>query len=297
MASGVQDREAQRQERRDQAAKHSSLMKGAFASDTAKTAEGAVIYEDGQARTLPLPDEAPFESTATVVTTAFAPEALFRFAKGKTLMVDPASATRPGGAYEDGAFGPEQVLCSESNLYEVLQAVREDFHRKNRGTQTGMLFTDRAAYLPDVAFLRGGTVRKADVIAIPEPVRARAMENHRSERECDLALANRVESILRAAAAAGCETVVVGAFGCGRNGYPASQVIGLFQDWIAAHPGMVGQVVFAVPRAFADEFRAAFGEPEPQAPVAAAETEESESESDEDFDWTKVELPEGITVR
>lgn len=297
MANGMQNRDAQREERKAQAAKHGSLMKGAFASDTQKTVEATVIYEDGQARTLPLPEEMPFERTDTVVTTAFAPEALFRFGKGKTMMVDPASATRPGGAYEDGAFGPEQVLCSESNLYEVLQGVRSEFHQKNRGTQTGMLFTDRAAYLPDVMFLRGGTVKKADVLAIPEPVRARALENHRSERECDLALANRVESILRAAAANGCETVVVGAFGCGRNGYPASQVIGLFQDWIAAHPGMVGQVVFAVPRAFADEFRAAFGEPEPQAPVAVAETEEAESESDEDFDWTKVQLPEGITIR
>lgn len=297
MATDTRDRDAQRQERKAQAAKHSSLMKGAFASDTARTVEAATIYEDGQARTLPLPDEAPFEATETVVTTAFAPEALFRFAKGKTLVVDPASATRPGGAYEDGAFGPEQVLCAESNLYEVLQGVRQAFHQGNRGTQTGMLFTDRAALLPDVAFLRGGTVRKADVLAIPEPVRARALENHRSERECDLALANRIESILRAAAANGCQTVVVGAFGCGRNGYPASQVIELFQAWIDAHPGAVGQVVFAVPRAFAEEFRTAFGEPEPQMPAVVTTAEEAEGESDEDFDWTKVQLPEGITVR
>ncbi len=296
MAVNAADRDAQRAERKAQAAKHSALMKGAFASDTAKTVDAAVIYEDGQARTLEL-SEAAFEGTETVVTTAFAPEALFRFGKGKTMVVDPASATRPGGAYEDGAFGPEQVLCAESNLYEVLQGMRQGFHQGNRGTQTGMLFTDRAAYLPDVAFLRGGTVRKADVLAIPEPVRARALENHRSERECDLALANRVESILRAAAANGCETVVVGAFGCGRNGYPASQIVSLFQDWIAAHSGAIGQLVFAVPRAFADQFREAFGQPEPEvAPVVAAPEAGNDSDSDE-FDWRSVELPEGITVR
>lgn len=150
--------------------------------------------------------------------TSFAPEALYRDATGKTMIVDPGAFTRPGGAYEDGALGPEQILCSESNLYPILVAHKRDFYDKNRDYRRGSLFTDRALYVPEVLFSRGGDVRRADVLVIAEPVRAYALENHRSERECDKALADRIEAIFRIAAANGTETLIVGAFGCGRNG-------------------------------------------------------------------------------
>lgn len=279
-----------RDERRNQAAKHIALMKGAFSTETEASIANAVIYEDGEGRALPLP-EAAFGATETSVTTSFAPAAL-QTATGRTAIVDPASFTRPGGAYEDGAFGPEQVLCSESNLYPILCGIKSAYHDKNRGYQSGLLFCDRAVYLPDVAFSHGGTVRKADVIAIPEPLRARALENHRSERECDRALANRIEAALRIAAANGCETLICGAFSCGRLGYDEQQVIGLFRTWIEAHPGVIGHIVFAVPRAHFGAFDAAFGKPKVQAAPAARD------EDDEDgFSLDGIELPEGVTLR
>ena len=145
---------------------------------------------------------APTVTEMTVkVVTSFAPEALYRDATGKTMIVDPGAFTRPGGAYEDGAFGPEQILCSESNLYPILVAHKRDFYDKNRDYRRGSLFTDRALYVPEVLFSRGGDVRRADVLVIAEPVRAFALENHRSERECDKALADRIETIFRVAAA------------------------------------------------------------------------------------------------
>lgn len=284
---------ADREERKNQAAQHNALMKGAFASETAATVEATVIYEEGEGRTLDLP-EAPFDATETVVTTAFAPEALYRFGTGKTAVVDPAAFTRPGGAYLDGAFGPEQILCSQSNLFEVLCGIKGTFHDANRDYRRGQLFTDRAAYLPDVAFSRGGTVRKANVIAIAEPLRARALENHRSERECDNALAQRIAALLSIAAANECETLIVGAFGCGRLGYPADQVISLFKEWIDAHPGAIARIVFAVPRAHADAFDAAFGKPKEKEPAPAVQAAEDEEDAE---DWRTVDLPEGVTLR
>lgn len=283
---------ADREQRKEQAEKHDALMKGAFASETAATVDAAIIYEEGEGRTLELP-EAPFEATETLVTTAFVPEALYRFGKGKCAVVDPASFTRPGGAYLDGAFGPEQVLCADSNLYEILCGIKGEFHDKNRDYRRGMLFTDRCAYLPDVTFSREGNVRKADVIVIAEPMRSRALENHRPEAECDHEIARRIETFLAIATANGCETLVVGAFGCGRFGYPAQQVIGLFEEWLEAHPGALGRVVFAVPRAHRDAFDEAFGQPkeETPAPVAVEDSEE------DDEDWRNVELPAGVTLR
>lgn len=283
---------AEKEERAAQAAKHNALMRGAFASETAATVEAARVYDEGEGRALVLPEPA-HEATEAVVTRAFAPEALYRFGKGKTVLIDPASFTRPGGAYEDGSFGPEQILCSQSNLYQVLCGVKETFHDANRDYRRGQLFTDRAAYLPDVAFSQGA-VRKADVIAIAEPLRARALENHRSERECDNALAQRIEAFMNIAVANECETLIVGAFGCGRLGWSAEHVAGLFKAWIDEHPGALGRVVFAVPRASFDAFDALFGKLEEAAPAV---TEAVVDEDDDEFDLSSIELPEGITLR
>lgn len=283
---------AEKEERAAQAAKHNALMRGAFASETAATVEAARVYDEGEGRALVLPEPA-HEATEAVVTRAFAPEALYRFGKGKTVLIDPASFTRPGGSYEDGSFGPEQILCSQSNLYQVLCGVKETFHDANRDYRRGQLFTDRAAYLPDVAFSQGA-VRKADVIAIAEPLRARALENHRSERECDNALAQRIEAFMNIAVANECETLIVGAFGCGRLGWSAEHVAGLFKAWIDEHPGALGRVVFAVPRASFDAFDALFGKLEEAAPAVA---EAVVDEDDDEFDLSSIELPEGITLR
>ena len=264
-----------------------------IAEEAAEAAEAEeATPSDGAAGAAPTATE-----TTVKVVTSFAPEALYRDATGKTMIVDPGAFTRPGGAYEDGAFGPEQILCSESNLYPILVAHKRDFYDKNRDYRRGSLFTDRALYVPEVLFSRGGDVRRADVLVIAEPVRAFALENHRSERECDKALADRIEAIFRIAAANGTETLIVGAFGCGRNGYPVEQVIELIQNWIAEHPGAVPNVVFAVPRMHADAFREAFGAPEPErpAPVVVAEGENDREGDDED--WRNVELPEGVTLR
>lgn len=264
-----------------------------IAEEAAEAAEAEEAADpDGAAGAAPTATE-----TTVKVVTSFAPEALYRDATGKTMIVDPGAFTRPGGAYEDGAFGPEQILCSESNLYPILVAHKRDFYDKNRDYRRGSLFTDRALYVPEVLFSRGGDVRRADVLVIAEPVRAFALENHRSERECDKALADRIEAIFRIAAANGTETLIVGAFGCGRNGYPVEQVIELIQNWIAEHPGAVPNVVFAAPRMYADAFREAFGAPEPERPAPVVVAEDEGDREGDDEDWRNVELPEGITLR
>lgn len=283
------DNDEQRAQRREEAAKHLGLVKATLGKETAGTVDAAVIYAEGEGRELPLP-QPKTDATEVLVTTSFAPAALYREGRGRVAVVDPAAFTRPGGAYEDGALGPEQILCAESNLYPVLCDIEEDYHAANREYRRGMLFTDRAALLPDVVFLRDGKLKRADVIVIAEPQRARALENHRSERECDKALKDRIETLLRIAAANDCDTLVCGAFACGRLGYDPQQVIELFRAWIAAHPGAIPRLVFAVPRAFATAFEAAF--PKEEEVVIAPSVEEEDEE-----DWRTIDLPEGITLR
>lgn len=280
-----------KEERKAEAAKHLSFVRGLFPSETEKSITTVKIYEDGEGREQPLPEPSAQETT-TAVTTAFSVSALYQ-THGKTVLIDAASFTRPGGNYEDGSFGPEQVICAESNLYPILEGIAGEYHLKNRGFARGQLFTDRAAYLTDVVFSREGQIRKADVLVIPEPNRQHALENHRSERECDTCLAARIETLLRIAASNGVDNLIVGAFGCGRQGFPAEQVIELFQNWISAHEGSIPHIVFAVPRFQFDAFDKAFGAPEPLAETAAPTSEEKEDENS--FDPN--DLPEGVTLR
>lgn len=276
-----------KEERASQAAKHLSFVKGIFSKETERSIQSTIIYEDGEARNALLP-EPKADTTTTEVTTAFSASALHE-ATGKIALVDAASFTRPGGAYEDGVFGPEQALCSESNLYPILQGIKPLFHSKNRGYACGQLFTDRTAYVEDVVFNREGSIRTADVIVISEPNRTRALENHRSERECDTCLANRIATLLNVAALQEVDTLIVGAFGCGRQGFPVNQVIAQFETG-SQTTRAIAKIVFAVPRIHFEAFNEAFGEPEPQKVI------EPEAKQEEEL-FDPFDLPEGVTLR
>ena len=82
-------------ERKVEAQKHIGLVKGVFASETAKTVESATLYEDGEGRDLPTP-EPRFEQTKIEVERIDAVEAVVR-AKGKACVLDFASYRNPGG--------------------------------------------------------------------------------------------------------------------------------------------------------------------------------------------------------
>ncbi len=285
-----------RDERREQAAKHLSLVKGTFASETEESISAATIYEDGFARDLELPDPVS-DHIETSVASAYAPTALAN-AVGKTAIVDPGSFLRPGGNYEDGAFGPEQVICSQSNLYPILRGLRQSYYQANRGYQRGQLFTDRAIYIPDVAFLHDGDIRKANVIVVAEPNLTRALENYRSERECQRCLEGRIDTFMRIAAVNECETLICGAFACGRQGFDPSEVIDVFKRWIDEHPGSLGHIIFAVPRVFVDSFSEAFGRKTPDVGRLAARRRNADGNDDGDNDdFRGIDLPEGITLR
>ena len=281
-----------KEERQAEAKKHIALMKSVFSKETEGAIQSAKFYEDGEGRELPIP-EPRFEATATEVTTDFMVTALYKH-KGSVALVDPAAFSKPAGGYEEGSFGPEQALCSESNLYLVLSGLKKEYYDKNRGFASGQIYNDHAMYLSDVTFTRNGSIRKAGVVVIAAPNRTRALENHRSPEGIDQALGFRVEALLRIAAANGADTLICNAFGCGALGNDPQQVIGLFKGWLDAHPGVFETVVFAVPRASYAAFDAAFGAPKPEEPAAAVTADDDE---EDEFDLDNIELPEGVTLR
>ena len=246
-----------KEERRKEAARHTGMVKGLFASEIEKTVESAVLYEDGEGRDLALPEPRFEKTTIKVEWSGIATVASSSY--GKVCLLDPANYRTPGGNYLGGGWSPEEQICAESNLFPILEGLRETYYAGNKHTGRGGLYSDRALYLSDVIFTTGGIMQKRDVIVCAPPNRRFALENNRSEAECDIDLANRVRTILHIAAVHEVDTLVLNAFGCGFFDNDPSKVAGLFQTWLDAHPGQFQRVVFAIAGGPAlDVFRAVF---------------------------------------
>ena len=272
------------------AKKHVSVMKAVFSTETKASIEGARIVEAGYAPEVVVPEGA--EPTAV----SFCPnvvDAVFQ-AEKPIAVLDPASYRFVGGGYLRGWRGPEEDLCDEGNLYAILETFQKSYYAANKQSASGELYTSRAITIPDVVFTRNGEIVKASVAAVAAPNRHRALQRNRSERECDLALAERVDAAMRLLASFGAKTVVVPAFGFGRAGdFGAAQVAALFHEWIAEHDGAIPQVVFAIRRgADADAFKKAFAdrwqEPAEEHEVVVDVPEDD----DEEEDWEKYRISE-----
>lgn len=278
-----------KEERRKAAEKHIGLIRGVFAKQVKASLDAAIVYEDGDGRSLDVP-EARFETTQVRIAQTGAERAVVQ-AKGNAAVVDPASYRRPGSGYANGAATVEAMLCASSSLYPVLEGLKERFYDVNRDDTRGELYSDRAVFLPDIVFTEGSVVHRAVVVCAP-PDKNRALEHHRPQAEIEGDLAHRVETVMRVAAANGVDTLVVPPFGCGALGNDPALVAQLFKEWIEAHPGVFEEVVFAIPRgAFSDAFASVIGDADENAKAAAQaaaaeKSAEADAEDDEDDeDW------------
>lgn len=276
-----------KEERKAEAKKHNGLVRGVFASDIQKAIDNAVVYEDGDGRELELP-EPRFEATNVSVAWDTLARVTER-AKGKVCVLDPGHFRNPGGNYLGGGWSPEEQICAESTLFPVLEGLRKTYYDGNRQSGRGGLATDRALYLTDIVFTTGGVTKMRDVLVIAPPNRRFALENHRSEAECDIDLANRIEALMRIAAANEVDTFVLCAFGCGFFENDAQRVAGLFKDWLDAHPGQFETVVFAIAGGPSlDVFRDVFPFEDTRRQAQAAKDQQVDEQEDDDDDATDV---------
>ena len=272
-----------KEERQAEAKKHNGLVRGVFAGDIEAAIESAQVYEDGDGRELEI-GEPRFEETQAVVVWDTLARAIER-AGGKVCVLDPANFTRPGGNYLGGGWSPEEQICAESNLFPVLEGLKATYHDANRQATRGGLNSDRAVYLTDIVFTTEGVTKKRDVLVMAPVNRRFALENHRSEAECDMDLANRVEAIMRIAAAHEVDTLVLHAFGCGFFENDAKVVADLFKSWLDAHPGQFEHVVFAIAGGPSlDVFRDVFPFEETRRQVVVEEVVEDDEDDDESTD-------------
>lgn len=273
-----------------QAQKHNAVMRVAFEKEIAATIEAAQIIESGYA---PEPAEAEAGAQTQV---SFAPgnlvDAIYA-AEKPVAVLDPGSYRYAGGGYMRGWSGPEEDLCGEGNLQLVLEAFQKSYYGPNRQTASGELYTSRALALPGVRFTRHGEIVAADVCVISPPNKTRALERNRSQKEYELALADRIESALRILASFGAQTVVIPSFGFGKMGNSAKEVAELMRAWIEAHEGLIPHIVFALWRGpEADEFQAVFADRIPDEEEIEEQPVDEEEDDDWESDWEKYRISE-----
>jgi uncharacterized protein (TIGR02452 family) len=134
-----------------------------------------------------------------------------------------ASAWRPGGGFLRGAVAQEEDLARSSGLYRCLES-QPAFYESHRALGSP-LYTDAMIYSPKVPWFRGGDGELladpflASVITSPAPNARRHLDQDRA-RESELVevLNRRAGRILELARARGHDTLVLGAWGCGAFG-------------------------------------------------------------------------------
>ena len=164
-------------------------------------------------------------------------EAAKAYAGTKTAVHNFASASNPGGGVVNGANAQEECLCRCSGLYFSLstQKMWDGFYGPHRNAHNP-LHNDDLIYTPDVTVFKTDTATPAlmpesewydvDVITCAAPNLRNIPSNRYNTGDGSMSVMikdkdllelhiKRLRRILDVAVLHGCDTVVLGAFGCG----------------------------------------------------------------------------------
>lgn len=232
-----------RDARREAAHAHIAYTRREFVRETMDTAATKKRYHKG----CPTPPALPhFDSTEVIVADMDSVSALLA-EEGHKAVLDFASYHHPGGGYEDGAWAQEEALCSESNLYDVLDVLYGEYYLPHKKDHRGGLYTTDALYLRNVVFERDSKREPCDVVVTAAPNAKAARGNGIDDEDILFEMVSRVDSAMNIAAENGAEVLVAGAFGCGVFANDPYDVAEAFRGWIDANPGVFRKVVFGIP--------------------------------------------------
>lgn len=230
---------ARRDDLRERAAAHIKEMESCFGDKIEFSIENSIIY--GGSGKAPQKSENSGTPEMTVLNID-STEAVLQFPGAALLNF--ASYRHAGGGFITGARAQEEAICHDSTLYNVLCKF-EDFYAENEKRLNNSLYTDRAIFTPKVIFERGGKSVKCSVITCAAPNFGAAKRRGVTERENEAALKQRVEFVISIAEENGCDTFVLGAWGCGVFGQDPKLVARLFKERLAA--SSIKRAVFAIP--------------------------------------------------
>jgi uncharacterized protein (TIGR02452 family) len=188
-----------------------------------------------------------------VVTDETTQAAAQRLAPRDPVLLNFASARRPGGGFLRGAKAQEEDLCRCSGLYPAL-LTQPHYYGRNRA-EGSLLYTDHVIYSPHVPFFKVRGTRPpleeafvASVITAPAPNSGPIMREDPSQAPAIAeAFSRRWRIVLAIARHQGHRTVILGAWGCGAFGGDAFVAATAAKQALATFDGCFDQVVFAIP--------------------------------------------------
>ncbi|WP_343695926.1 TIGR02452 family protein [Flavobacterium sp.] len=180
-------------------------------------------------------------------------EAIVQEQNDKMCVLNFASAKNPGGGFLGGASAQEESLARSSNLYEtqIKDKTMYDFNRN----QSSFLYSDYMIYSPNVLFWNddnGNYFEKpfvVDVITSAAPNKGAMLQHKRNEEiaEIEDTFKKRMDKVLAIAAKQKCDTLILGAWGCGVFRNETKDVAQLFKEIITEkYSGAFKKIVFAV---------------------------------------------------
>lgn len=189
------------------------------------------------------------QPTEVVVSDIKTLDAALRYRDGKTCVLNFASFKNPGGGFLRGTVAQEEYLCQNSTLYNVISQFPA-FYEKNRLNTNDALYWNRAIYSPGIVVLPSEV--KVDVLSCAAPnIKASRMIDSKKVQ----AVISRIKFVLDILEKEACDTVILGAFGCGVFGNNPRFVAKTFRSQGVLHRGFK-RVVFAIPNSKSVNHRA-----------------------------------------
>lgn len=164
----------------------------------------------------------------------------------KIAILNFANYNVPGGSYLQGALAQEEVLCHQSDLYQVLTKFSQ-YYKWNQMHTNQNLYEHRAIYTPNIVFtnLDGSFVSTLNVISCAAPCYTLAKHNNVSYEKACMILKNRMKFIKNIAEHEKVDKLVLGAWGAGAFGFRGAEVAKLWHE-VWCTPSPLKEVQFAV---------------------------------------------------
>ncbi|MCD7830344.1 MAG: TIGR02452 family protein [Clostridiales bacterium] len=151
----------------------------------------------------------------------------------KILVLNLASATRPGGQTRNGASAQEEDLCRRTSLLLSLESEDAkryyDYNnaRKTRMGSDAVMLSPNVAVVKDAASEALSAPFPISVMSCAAPMVRLGLEGM-TQQEYESMLCKRIQGMLLVAASHGYRHLILGAFGCGVYGNDAALVSDLF---------------------------------------------------------------------
>lgn len=162
---------------------------------------------------------------------------------GRTAILNFADALTPGGLVLQGETTQEECICRCSNLYESLVAgiCKENYYDYNASLNDDF-YSNRIIYTSDALILKDEDYKllanpfKVDIITCPAPI---------SCNKADI-WEERIKGVLVSAKKRNCDTIILGAWGCGAFGNSPHMVASMFKKVLDRY-FLFEDVIFAIP--------------------------------------------------